>query len=82
MPDSGNYSQYNSNAAALLNAHAIQYMEWYLAAVIIYVFTFAVFVGWWFFQNRVVLGAGVVVGVGGASSHVPVCWLQLKGGSR
>ncbi|HKW45234.1 MAG TPA: c-type cytochrome biogenesis protein CcsB [Candidatus Eremiobacteraceae bacterium] len=90
MPDSGNYSQYNSNAAAMLNAHSHQYMEWYLAAVIVYVFAFAVFIGWWFFQNRVVLGAGAVLAVAGVvcqlaslglrwyySGHVP--WNDLYG---
>src|SRR5450432_1455056 len=69
MPDS-NYSQYNSNAAAAMTAHSLQYMEWYLAAVIIYVFAFAVFIGWWFFQNRVVLFAGVSLAVGGAACQL------------
>ncbi len=53
-----------------MTAHSLQYMEWYLAAVIIYVFTFAVFIGWWFFQNRVVLGAGITLAVAGVACQI------------
>ncbi len=70
MPDGGAYSQYNSNAAAALSAHAVQYMDWYLAAVIIYVFAFAVFVGWLFFRNRAVLFGGVALAVAGVACQV------------
>lgn len=64
MPDTS-YTQYNTNAQTLLNHHAMLYLGWYEAAVVIYVFAAAVFIGYWFFRNRVVLGAALTLTVAG-----------------
>ncbi|GAC1394150.1 MAG: c-type cytochrome biogenesis protein CcsB [Vulcanimicrobiaceae bacterium] len=64
MPDTS-YSQYNTNAQAILTHHAQLYMAWYEAAVVVYVFAAAVFVAYWFFRNRFVLSAAVTLTVVG-----------------
>src|ERR1700674_551777 len=88
MPDS--YSQYNTNAAGLMDAHVAAYMAWYEAAVVLYLIAAIVFAGYWFFRNWTPLGAGIVFALLGIiaqsislglrwyySQHVP--WNDLYG---
>jgi len=65
MPDSSSYTQYNTNPQTLLTQHAMVYMAWYEAAVVVYVFAAALCIGYWFFRNRIVLGAAVTVTIAG-----------------
>src|SRR5580704_7736043 len=58
MPNS--YSQYNTNAAGLMDAHVAAYMSWYEAAVVLYFLAVIVFAAYWFFKNWSTLGAGIV----------------------
>ncbi|HXW77184.1 MAG TPA: hypothetical protein VEJ20_07235, partial [Candidatus Eremiobacteraceae bacterium] len=58
MPD---YSQYNTNAQAVLNAHVAAYMSWYHVAVVLYVVAAAVFIAYWFFRTRPVVIAGALL---------------------
>ncbi len=87
MPD---YSQYNTNAQALLDAHVGVYMAWYHVAIVLYVLGAAAFVAYWFFQNRATVFAGVALAGSGLvcqavslgtrgvySGHVP--WNDLYG---
>jgi cytochrome c-type biogenesis protein CcsB len=87
MPD---YTQYNTNAQAVMDAHVAAYMAWYHAAIVLYVLGAAVFVVFWFFRNRPVIWAGAVLAGAGAacqiaslavrwfySGHVP--WNDLYG---
>jgi cytochrome c-type biogenesis protein CcsB len=59
MPDTNPYTQYNTNVAALANAHVAAYMGWYEAAVILYALAAASFFVYWFVRNWVVLGVGI-----------------------
>lgn len=90
MPQGNEYTQYNANLQAALTQHGMQYMAWYDAAVVLYALAIAVFVGYWFFRNRVVLGAALLFTVAGLisqclslgirayySHHVP--WNDLYG---
>lgn len=90
MPEATPYTQYNTNTTAALNAHALVYLHWYQAAVLIYALAAAVFVGYWFFSNRPVLRAGIGLCLAGLacqaaslgsrwyySGHVP--WNDLYG---
>lgn len=85
-----NYTQYNTNAQGLLDAHTAAYMAWYHVAIVLYVFAAAIFIGYWFFQNRAVVWGGAAFAVGGLvcqaaslglrwsySGHVP--WNDLYG---
>lgn len=87
MPD---YSQYNTNAQAFLDAQTAAYMAWYHVAIVLYVFAAAAFIAYWFFQNRGVTITGVVFASAGLvsqavslglrwiySGHVP--WNDLYG---
>lgn len=67
MPD---YSQYNTNAAALANAHVAQYMAWYHVAIVLYVFGAAAFIAYWFFRNRATAVTGGVFAAAGVASQV------------
>ena len=88
MPDS--YSQYNTNAASLIDAHVAAYMSWYEAAVVLYLVAALVFAGYWFFRSWTPIGAGIVLASLGIvaqtislgvrwhySGHVP--WNDLYG---
>jgi cytochrome c-type biogenesis protein CcsB len=85
-----NYSQYNTNASSLLDAHVGAYMAWYHVAIVLYVLGAAIFLAYWFFRNRATVIAGVVFTVSGLacqaaslgvrwfySGHVP--WNDLYG---
>jgi len=89
MPN-GNYSQYNTNAIAVLNAHSAAYFAWYEAAVVIYVVGAIAFVAWLFFRARALLAGAIALAAAGAacqaaslglrwfySGHVP--WNDLYG---
>jgi len=67
MPD---YTQYNTNAQSLLDAHTAAYMAWYHVAVVCYVFGAAVFVAYWFFQNRAIVWTGVTATAAGLASQI------------
>ncbi len=69
MPETNPYSQYNTNTQALLSHEAMIYMGWYDAAVALYAFAAAVFIGYWFFRNRYVLGAALTLTVAGLVSQ-------------
>jgi len=69
MPDNNQYTQYNANVQAAMTQHALQYLGWYDAAVILYAIAFAVFVGYWFFRNRAILGFGLLLTVAGLASQ-------------
>jgi cytochrome c-type biogenesis protein CcsB len=88
MPSS--YTQYNTNAAALMDAHVAAYMSWYEAAVVLYLIAALVFAGYWFTRSWTPLGAGIVLASLGIvaqtislglrwhySQHVP--WNDLYG---
>jgi cytochrome c-type biogenesis protein CcsB len=88
MPSS--YTQYNSNAAALMDAHVAAYMSWYEAAVVLYLIAAIVFAGYWFTRSWTPVGAGIVLASLGIvaqtislglrwhySQHVP--WNDLYG---
>jgi len=88
MPSS--YTQYNTNAAAIMDAHVAAYMAWYEAAVVLYAIAVLVFAAYWFFRSWTPLGAGVVFASLGIvaqlvslglrwyySAHVP--WNDLYG---
>ena len=70
MPQSDQYTQYNANVQATMTQHALQYMGWYEAAVILYALAMAVFVGYWFFRSRGVLGTALLLTTGGLVSQV------------
>jgi len=85
-----NYTQYNTNAQALLDAHVAAYMAWYHVAIVLYVFAAVIFIAYWFFQNRVTVWAGATFAIAGLacqtaslgvrwyySGHVP--WNDLYG---
>jgi cytochrome c-type biogenesis protein CcsB len=85
-----NYTQYNENAQALLDAHVGVYMAWYHVAIVLYVLGAAVFLAYWFFRNRATVIAGAALALGGLgcqlaslgvrwvySGHVP--WNDLYG---
>lgn len=87
MPD---YSQYNTNAQALADAHVAAYMAWYHVAIVLYVLAAAVFVAYWFFRNRPTAAGGAILAAAGLgcqiaslgirwiySGHVP--WNDLYG---
>jgi len=87
MPD---YSQYNTNALALSDAHVAAYMGWYHVAIVLYVVGAMVFLAYWFFRNRATAIAGAIVAAAGVacqatslgvrwvySGHVP--WNDLYG---
>jgi cytochrome c-type biogenesis protein CcsB len=90
MPDNNQYTQYNANVQAVMTQHTLQYMGWYDAAVVLYALAVAVFVGYWFFRSRSILGLGLLLTVAGLvsqaaslglrayySHHVP--WNDLYG---
>ncbi|HEV2037597.1 MAG TPA: cytochrome c biogenesis protein CcsA, partial [Candidatus Eremiobacteraceae bacterium] len=90
MPENNQYTQYNVNVQAAMSQHAMQYMVWYDAAVVLYAFALVVFVVYWFFRNRAVLSTGLLLVVAGLvsqglslgmrayySHHVP--WNDLYG---
>jgi cytochrome c-type biogenesis protein CcsB len=58
MPSS--YTQYNTNAAAVMDAHVAAYMSWYEAAVVLYFIAALVFAAYWFWRSWTPLGAGIV----------------------
>jgi cytochrome c-type biogenesis protein CcsB len=58
MPSS--YTQYNTNAAAVMDAHVAAYMSWYEAAVVLYFIAALVFAAYWFVRSWTPLGAGIV----------------------
>ena len=58
MPNS--YTQYNTNAAALMDAHTAVYTAWYEAAVVLYLIAAVVFAAYWFTRSWTPLGAGIV----------------------
>jgi len=87
MPD---YSQYNTNAQALADAHVAAYMAWYHVAIVLYVLAAAVFLAYWFFRNRQTAAGGAILAAAGLgcqiaslgirwvySGHVP--WNDLYG---
>ncbi|HEY7994205.1 MAG: c-type cytochrome biogenesis protein CcsB [Candidatus Eremiobacterales bacterium] len=87
MPD---YSQYNTNAQALADAHVAAYMAWYHVAIVLYVLAAAVFLAYWFFRNRPTAAGGAILATAGLgcqmaslgirwvySGHVP--WNDLYG---
>jgi len=87
MPD---YSQYNTNAAALTDAHVAAYMAWYHVAIVCYLFGAAAFAAYWFFRNRPTAATGGLLAAAGVvcqatslgvrwvySGHVP--WNDLYG---
>ena|SRR5271166_743180 len=58
MPSS--YTQYNTNAAVLMDAHTAVYTAWYEAAVVLYFIAALVFFAYWFVRSWTPLGAGIV----------------------
>ena len=85
-----NYTQYNTNAQSLLDAHVAAYMSWYHVAIVLYVLGAAAFLAYWFFRNRTTVVLGVVLAASGLacqaaslgirwvySGHVP--WNDLYG---
>lgn len=70
MPDTTPYTQYNTNVAAVANAHVAAYMAWYEAAVILYIFAAAGFLIYWFVRNWMVLGVGITFAVLGIAAQV------------
>jgi cytochrome c-type biogenesis protein CcsB len=85
-----NYTQYNTNAQALMDAHVAAYMAWYHVAIVLYVLGAAAFLAYWFFRNRTTVIGGVVLAAAGLacqaaslavrwvySGHVP--WNDLYG---
>lgn len=64
------YTQYNTNVQSAATAHMLQYMGWYEAAVALYILAAAVFVGYWFFRSRSVLGFGLFLIFAGLISQV------------
>ena len=76
MPSPVPYTQYNTNAAAAANAHVVQYMSWYEGAVLLYLVAAIVFLGWWFFRQREVLGAAVLMSVAGLICQAVSLWLR------
>lgn len=90
MPETTPYSQYNTNAVAVLNAQTAAYLHWYEAAVVLYIVCTIAFVAYWFFRGRPLLAAGIALAIAGAicqsvslglrwyySGHVP--WNDLYG---
>ncbi|MDQ2816841.1 MAG: c-type cytochrome biogenesis protein CcsB [Candidatus Eremiobacteraeota bacterium] len=90
MPETNPYSQYNTNAAALMNAHVAGYMAWYQAAVIIYALAAIAFLAYWAFAGRLTIRVGFGLAAAGLvcqaaslglrwrfSAHVP--WNDLYG---
>ena len=84
------YTQYNANAAAVMDAHVAAYMSWYEAAVVMYFIAALVFAGYWFTRSWTPVGAGIVFASLGViaqsislglrwhySGHVP--WNDLYG---
>ena len=69
MPENA-YTQYNTNVQALATAHVAQYMAWYEAAVVLYAFAAVVFVGYWFFRSRAMLGVALALTVAGLGTQV------------
>jgi cytochrome c-type biogenesis protein CcsB len=73
-----NYTQYNTNAQALLDEHVAAYMAWYHVAIVLYVLAAAVFIAYWFFQNRQVVWAGITfaaAGLGCQAASLGVRWV-------
>jgi cytochrome c-type biogenesis protein CcsB len=70
------YTQYNTNVQAVATAHVAQYMGWYEGAVILYVLAAVVFVVYWFFQSRLVLGCALALSVAGLIAQVTSLWLR------
>jgi len=69
MPQGNEYTQYNANLQATMTQHAMQYMAWYDAAVVLYALAIAGFVAYWFFRSRGVLGVGLLFTVAGLISQ-------------
>jgi len=65
MPNSGLYSQYNTNEQASITAHTLQYMGWYEAAVVVYILAAAAFLAYWFFRSNAVLGTAIALSLAG-----------------
>jgi cytochrome c-type biogenesis protein CcsB len=65
-----NYTQYNTNAAGIIDAHVAQYMAWYDAAVVLYVLAAAIFIAYWFFRNRATVLGGVAFSAAGLTCQV------------
>lgn len=59
MPNS--YTQYNTNAASLMDPHVLVYTAWYEAAVVLYLVAALVFAVYWFVRSWAPLGAGIVL---------------------
>jgi len=68
MPD---YSQYNTNAQALADAHVAAYMAWYHVAIVLYVLAAAVFIAYWFFRNRPTAAGGAILAAAGLGCQMP-----------
>jgi cytochrome c-type biogenesis protein CcsB len=73
-----NYTQYNTNAQALLDEHVAAYMAWYHVAIVLYVLAAAIFIAYWFFRNRPVVWAGIAfasAGLGCQAASLGVRWV-------